>query len=81
MRPRFAKPESGGGFFGGDFGEGFNYRTKRIAHFAGILAIRMVNVPQLVARFQSCGRVHAHTSAQSGAAMVYLIHKMHGQSL
>jgi hypothetical protein len=49
MSPRFAKTESGGSVLSGEFGGGFNNRAKRIAHLAGILAIRVINAPQLVA--------------------------------
>ena len=78
MRPWVAETESRGGFLGVEFGAGYNDCAKRVTHFSGMLPVRVVNAPELVARFQSCGRAHAHISAQPSSEMVYLIHKMRG---
>ena len=58
MRPRFAEAKSRGGFFGGEFRGGFDDRTERVTHHAGIFTIGMVDAPQLVGRFRGHGRVH-----------------------
>jgi hypothetical protein len=81
MRPRVVEAESGGGFLGGEFGGSFDNRAEWIAHLAGILTVRVVDAPQLVSRFQSNGCAHAHSSAQPGLWLVYLIHKMRAQSV
>ena len=59
MRPRFTEAESRGGFLCGNFGGGFDDGAEWITHRAGILPVRVVDAPQLVARLQSRGRAHA----------------------
>ena len=81
MRPGGLKTEFPGGFFGGELGGSFDNRAEWIAHLAGILTVRVVDAPQLVSRFQSNGCAHAHSSAQPGLWLVYLIHKMRAQSV
>jgi hypothetical protein len=81
MRPRVVEAESGGGFLGGKFRGSLDNCAEWIAHLAGILTVRVVDPPQLVSRFQSRGRAHAHSSAQPGLGMVYRIHKMRAQSV
>ena len=80
MRPRFAEAESRGGFLGGNFGRCFDNGTERITHHAGILPVRMVNAPELVARLKSHGRAHGPRGAQPVFTMVYQLHNMRAQS-
>ena len=81
MRPGVVEAESGSGFLGGKFGGSFDNCAEWIAHLAGILTVRVVDAPQLVSRFQSRGCAHAHSSAQPGLGLVYLLHKIRAQSV
>ena len=45
MRPRFTEAESRSSLLGGEFGRGFDNRTKWIAHQPGILTVGVVDAP------------------------------------
>ena len=59
MRPRFTETEPSRGFLSGKFCAGFDDRAEWIAHHAGILPVRVVDAPQLIAGLQSRGRAHS----------------------
>ena len=80
MHPWFTKTKLRGSFLGDKFAGCFNDRPQWITQLTGILAVRMVNLPNLVARLLNCGLVHASSSAQPFGVMVYLRHNMHAQS-
>lgn len=58
MRPRFAKPESCGGFLGGKFGRGFHNRAQWIAYDAGVFPVGVVDAPEPVANPVGLYRAH-----------------------
>ena len=61
MRPRFTEAESRSSLLGGEFGRGFDNRTKWIAHQPGILTVGVVDAPELVSWLQSRGRAHGRS--------------------
>src|SRR5207302_7265421 len=81
IRPRRFKSEFAGGLLGSAFGRCFNYRAQRIAQETGIFPVCVVNAPELIAWTRSRGRAHGGSSAQADFAKMYLLHKMHGQSV
>ena len=61
MRPGFTEAEPCSSFLGGEFVGSFDGGAEWIAHHLGILAVGVVDAPQLVARFQSLGRAHGRS--------------------
>ena len=76
MCPRVAKAETSGEFFGGDFRGCFNNRSERIALFAGVFAVRVVNAPKLIfpLRGQNWCRVHTAIEHDAASRQVRIAH-------
>ena len=55
------KSEFAGSFFGGLFGGGFNDGAQRIAQFAGVLTVGVIDAPQLLTGRWRHGCAHARS--------------------
>lgn len=76
MCPRVAKTESSSEFFGRDFRGCFNDRSERIALFAGVFTVRIVNAPKLISPLwgQNWCRVHAVIEHDASLCQVRIAH-------
>jgi hypothetical protein len=58
MRPGRFKTEFASRLLSGLFRWGFNHRPQRVAYFAGILPVGVIDAPELIPGPQSRGRAH-----------------------